>query len=419
MILKYAVDTAVIGLVTGLAWTPLDYLIPLLSFREAKVSVFPFWLSASLVVWTLPFLWIGVSMTLRRAIDAGRSPWTVLWFFVPVVNYLVMLWLSTLPSVGVRTDVNRIAVASATDRFRSALIGILVSVSIGMGAISFSVFVLAGYGVSLFIVVPFTLGFAASFAHIFKHRRTYGESIGVALMGLLLTGCALVLFAVEGLVCIAMVIPMAVPLVVIGAVVGHEVALRSVAGNAAAAGVLLLFVGGWTVDESVKAQTRHITSTIVVEAAPEEVWQRVIQFEDIEESPEWFFRLGIAYPVRARIEGFGVGAIRHCEFSTGAFVEPITVWDAPHHLAFDVVDQPPALREMSPYSDIRPPHIDDFFSSVAGEFRLTETEDGRTILEGTTWYQLQIYPHAYWRPISEWLVSRIHLRVLRHIARNS
>ena len=45
--------------------------------------------------------------------------------------------------------------------------------------------------------------------------------------------------------------------------------------------------------------------------------------------------------MKARIEGEGVGAIRYCSFSTGDFVEPITAWEKPHRLAFDVVKNPP------------------------------------------------------------------------------
>jgi len=38
------------------------------------------------------------SFDLRRAVDAGRSPWLVALFFVPLVNYALMLVLSALPS---------------------------------------------------------------------------------------------------------------------------------------------------------------------------------------------------------------------------------------------------------------------------------------------------------------------------------
>src|SRR4051812_35707563 len=47
---------------------------------------------------TLPFVWIGVSLTMRRAIDANRSPWLAMLFFVPIFNYLVLAMLSVLPT---------------------------------------------------------------------------------------------------------------------------------------------------------------------------------------------------------------------------------------------------------------------------------------------------------------------------------
>ena len=39
-------------------------------FRDA-----PAWLLPVLALWTLPFLWIGVTLTMRRAENAGRSAW--------------------------------------------------------------------------------------------------------------------------------------------------------------------------------------------------------------------------------------------------------------------------------------------------------------------------------------------------------
>jgi hypothetical protein len=52
----------------------------------------------------------------------------------------------------------------------------------------------------------------------------------------------------------------------------------------------------------------------------------VIEFSKLPPPQEAIFKLGIAYPMRAQIAGHGPGAIRHCVFSTGAFVEPIEVW---------------------------------------------------------------------------------------------
>jgi hypothetical protein len=36
-------------------------------------------------------------------------------------------------------------------------------------------------------------------------------------------------------------------------------------------------------------------------------------------------------------------------------------------------------------------------------------------LEGTTWYEQSIWPQAYWKPWSDYLVHAIHRRVLEHI----
>jgi hypothetical protein len=61
--------------------------------------------------------------------------------------------------------------------------------------------------------------------------------------------------------------------------------------------------------------------------------------------------------------------------------------------------------------------LDGSFRSTHGEFRLVPLADGTTRLEGRTWYKLDIYPHAYWTLWSDWLVHKIHGRVLRHIKR--
>jgi hypothetical protein len=156
--------------------------------------------------------------------------------------------------------------------------------------------------------------------------------------------------------------------------------------------------------------------TIDIDAPPERVWDHVVSFSDLDTPQEWVFTTGIAYPLRARIEGAGVGAVRHCEFTTGAFVEPITAWEPPWRLAFDVVQQPPSMEEWSPFADVHPPHlVNGTFESVHGEFRLSALPDGRTRLEGSTFYRMSMFPQPYWQVWSDGLLHAIHRRVLRHI----
>jgi hypothetical protein len=110
-----------------------------------------------------------------------------------------------------------------------------------------------------------------------------------------------------------------------------------------------------------------------------------------------------------------VGAVRYCVFSTGAFVEPITLWEPGRRLAFDVASSPVPLRELTPFPNVSPPHRDGFLQSRRGEFRLVALPDGRTRLEGSTWYTLRMGPEGYWQMFGDYIIHQVHLRVLEHI----
>ena len=158
-----------------------------------------------------------------------------------------------------------------------------------------------------------------------------------------------------------------------------------------------------------------VVTSVVIAAPPEIVWKHVVTFEDVPPPQDLLFKLGVAYPTHAEISGHGVGAIRRCVFSTGTFVEPIEVWDEPRLLRFSVEECPPPMRELSPHGAIETRHLHGYFVSEAGQFKLTQLEDGQTRLEGTTWYRHRIAPAAYWKLWSDYLIHRIHLQVLTHI----
>lgn len=160
---------------------------------------------------------------------------------------------------------------------------------------------------------------------------------------------------------------------------------------------------------------RYVKTEIEIVAFPEKVWSHVIQFSELPPPREWIFHTGIAFPVRARIEGSGIVALRYCEFSTGAFIEPITTWDPPRRLAFDVREQPHAMQEWSLWGAIVPRHLDSYFQSVRGEFVLEEVKPGVVRLAGTTWYKNRMWPASYWNLWSDAIVHAIHMRVLEHI----
>ena len=128
---KYLVDASVIYLVSGIVWTPLDYLVPLVSMNGPKVAQFTPGLGLALLIFALPFIWIGVTMSVRRADDAGVSPWWVVAFFLPGLNNLLMAVLAVLPSARHPPQIARSEVVGRSPR-SAVLIGALAGAAAGV-----------------------------------------------------------------------------------------------------------------------------------------------------------------------------------------------------------------------------------------------------------------------------------------------
>jgi uncharacterized membrane protein YhaH (DUF805 family) len=414
MLFKYVVDATLVWAFVHRWWTPLGYLNPVWTLREQWLRGAPGWLAPALVLWTLPFLWIGVSMTLRRAVDAGASPWVSLLFFVPVVNYLTMLLLAALPSRP-REAGTPAPPGAAELRIRAGLLGVGAALAITIPTILLGVYVRRLYSAGLFLGTPFTIGYISAYVFNAREAQTQRHTLQVALVAVALAGGAMLVFALEGGLCIAMALPLAALLALPGAILGRAVALRT-AGPSARASLGALLAPLVVLASPRQAPPSHDVVTVVeVDTPPVVVWRHVVAFPDLPAPDEWIFRAGVAAPLRARIEGTGVGATRYCDFTTGSFVEPITVWEENRRLGFDIIAQAPPMREWSPYREVNPPHLDGYFRATQGEFRLIALPGNRTRLEGRTRYVLDMFPQSYWTLPADRLVTAIHRRVLRHI----
>jgi hypothetical protein len=295
--------------------------------------------------------------------------------------------------------------------------------SITAGAVLGIVMVVAGvlfvqhYGFALFFGAPFGMGTLTAFLFNRNYPSSLRQTTLVTIAMFVSTVGALFFLAFEGAICIAMAIPLGAAICLLGAAVGRTIALRRSAAVQPVLPLLLLLPLA-AVFEPAALTTgglHEVRSAVIINAPPGRVWPRVIAFSPIAEPRDAIFRLGIAYPTHATIEGTGVGAVRYCYFSTGAFVEPITTWEPGRRLSFDVTSSPPPLRELSVYSAVSPPHLDSYLRSRRGEFRLVPLDGGRTRLEGSTWYEVDMAPQLYWRYWSDLLIRRIHHRVLDHI----
>src|SRR5258708_27061288 len=92
VLLKHSIDRLIAASVLDYQsrffnyWAPLGKAARLdhLSSAEAKFLV-------TLLLVSIPFLWVGVAMTVQRLRDAGQPVWLVVLFFIPVINVLFFL----------------------------------------------------------------------------------------------------------------------------------------------------------------------------------------------------------------------------------------------------------------------------------------------------------------------------------------
>jgi uncharacterized membrane protein YhaH (DUF805 family) len=423
---KVLIDYATVTFLFGRQWSLLVYVTSRFSVFAAPHT----WIanpSSRAEILTIgavaaPFMYVGVLYSVKRLRDAGAPAWLAALFFVPFVKFLLIALLCILPTVEIRperregqrpTSLGRFIPAS---KIGSAILGFLVTAMIAVPTAWLITERLGNYGWTLFLGLPFFCGFTSAAIYCYHAPRTSSQCLLVALASLGVIAMLVLIFAIEGVICLAMAAPLAIPMALIGGKLAHV--LQAERGESLLAFSLLLFgLPGFAGIEHARPLEPHllkVTSVAEIQAPPETVWKNVVTFSELPAPTEAIFKTGLAYPLRAEISGSGVGAERHCVFSTGAFVEPITVWQEPSLLRFNVAQEPPPMLELSPFK-IHPRHLDHYFAAQQGEFRLTALPGGRTRLEGTTWYRLQFAPEVYWKLWSDGIVHRIHMRVLNHI----
>lgn len=295
----------------------------------------------------------------------------------------------------------------------SILITLIVSAILGYVEIG----LYREYGWTIFLMIPFLIGFLPPFIVGRQIKTSIVESFKLSFLTLGIVLIGLLVFAIEGMICIAMALPIITALTCLGSYLGFLVNKKKWLNSTnGLIGLLLISIGTMSFDHANEPENLiPVKTKIIVDAPIEKVWENVVTFNKIDKPTDWIFKTGISYPTDAKIKGAGVGAIRYCNFTTGSFVEPITTWEEPNLLQFDVVEQPIPMNEFNPFWDIHPPHLDGYFKSYKGQFRLVKTNENKTELEGTTWYKVDITPEIYWKIWSDFIIHRIHKRVLNHI----
>jgi hypothetical protein len=178
----------------------------------------------TLLLCSLPFLWAGVMLSIKRLRSAQLPLWLAVLFVVPIVKWFLFLALALVPERGeyLIKPAPRVTWLPSS-MFASALFAIAATVMLALVAMVISTTMLGEYGWGLFVGVPFSMGFFSSLIYGARTPRRLRESLAVAAVSVGIAGVMLLALAFEGAICLVMAAPLALALALMGAMAGHVI----------------------------------------------------------------------------------------------------------------------------------------------------------------------------------------------------
>ena len=216
----------------------------------------------------------------------------------------------------------------------------------------------------------------------------------VTITGIILI--SIILFQ-EGGICVVM----AAPFLYAGGALGTVATvwlLRKFRRRSARLLIVLPFIG-LPIEPHIVYPDRYseVRTVIEIAAPPAIVWRQTVEIPNIQpDELSWTFShgiVGVPRPEDPRIDGEGVGAVRHLRWGQGIhFEEIVTAWEEKRFLAWNFHFGPGSI----------PPkveaHIDvdsRYLHLQSGDYRLDEVPSGRTRLTLTTRYRIATPINAY------------------------
>jgi uncharacterized membrane protein YhaH (DUF805 family) len=363
--------------------------------------------------------WALSALAFRRAADADVSGWIAAFAIAPVVQIPTIVLLSVLPSRR-RGDDRTPAKPGAQLDWATASQGLVIGVAVTLFAVAVSTLLFGAYGFGVFVASPFIIGATTGY---FANRKTDVGSWPTAKVtsgALLLGGLGLVIVALEGLICTPDGCPSCHRHWTRRCSHGtRHCRLHATPAQQALSGLALLPLI-FALESSLPMVVQFETHSRIQSRAPPSVVWKVLVNTDLSHEPVALpFRWGLAYPIRGEVLGEGIGSIRIGEFSTGSVRERVTEWIPNRKLAFVMLNEVPAVRELSPYATVHAPHVVGYFRTTNTSFELAPLEAGGTELIERTSHELRLEPVPYWLPLARWVVHENNARVLTHIKRQA
>ncbi len=202
--------------------------------------------------------------------------------------------------------------------------------------------------VGFIFFMPFALGCISVYIAEVQRPQRVRTWFFLPWLPLLTALAALLVVVLEGVICIVMLLPVALPLASIGGAVGGLAARfvrsrRAKNLTMACVVVLPLLATPWEKQVFYQWETRGVENTIDIQAAPDVIWRNIERVPPIrreELPPSWAHAIGFPDPIEATLSHEGIGGVRNASFAKGVlFIETIDIWEPGHRLGFTIAAQ--------------------------------------------------------------------------------
>lgn len=376
--------------------------------RLALLPGLPSWAAALTFAFSLVVAWGLAVLSFRRAARSGVGYMLAALSIVPAIQFPAVALLATMPVRDADEEPETEAGINASHVIQGVLAGTaIIVVAVLISAVSFG-----AYGWGLFVMTPFLVGVTTAYMANRRVPLESGRTVPLVMAAAGLGALALVMFALEGIICVLLAAPLGAVVALAGGALGRAAALARQRRDKPFMSIALL-PAVFALEAAMPPAAPIMTSeTIVISALPPAVWGALTSSDPIASPPGLVARAGFAFPIRGRLIGEGIGALRLGEFSTGTARERITEWAPGSRLTFKVVSQPPAMEEMSPYRRVHAPHVSGYFETAETSFELDALPGGGTRLTARASHTLRMDPVLYWEPMARWAIRQNVERVL-------
>ena len=270
--------------------------------------------------------------------------------------------------------------------------------------------------------MPIGAGSLAVLIADWKGRASAGRHAGLGFLIsaiMLFTGFAML---GEGGVCIVLAAPLFIPLAMLAATAtGALLRGRNNRIRASALPLVPLLLVQLDIWGAYPVSNEVVSDRIDIDAPPAMVWVQLTEVRDIRSDElSWTFTqdlAGVPKPVDARLEGRGVGAVRHVRWGGGIhFQEIVTRWEEERALAWRFRFSSDSIPD-EVESHVR---VDSAYLQVSGgEYRLEPLPGGRTRLHLTTRYRLATPLNFYCAWWGRVMIGDFHQNVLNVVRRRA